>query len=131
MMVSDTNFALPVRRSLLVVSLFLLFVACSSSATPKVEEFPAYLLGTWTEVNGPIGTLKFEGSESSGIAIRSADGINAESFLFQWVAPALIRTNLSGDSEFTVLFEDGGDTLVLATVASAESNAIIRYSRVK
>ncbi|MDA0677165.1 MAG: hypothetical protein O2788_04070 [Chloroflexi bacterium] len=132
-MISAKAFELPARQNILstVMVLCLLLAACSQPVDPKIEDFPTYLIGTWSPVDGPVGTMKFEGTGSSGIAIRSADGINAESFTFQWVAPAQIRTNLSNETEFTVLFEDGGDTLVLATVSAAEANAIIRYKRLK
>ena len=33
--------------------------------------------------------------------------------------------------EFNVIFEDNGDTLVLATVAAASGDDIVRYSRRK
>ena len=133
MMVSYRSIHPDVRRYLLptLVGLWMVLAACSQPVNPKVEDFPAYLIGTWTQVGGPVGTLKFEGAGSSGVAIRSADGINAESFTFLWVAPAQIRTNLVNDTEFTVLFEDGGDTLVLATVPAAETDAVIRYKRLK
>jgi hypothetical protein len=114
-----------------LVILLLVLTACSQPEQPKIEDFPTYLIGTWAPIEGPVGTMKFEGEGSSGIAIRSADGINAESFTYQWVAPAQIRTNLLNETEFTVLFEDGGDTLVLATVSAAETNAIMRYKRLK
>lgn len=105
--------------------------ACSSSEEPRVEDFPLWILGTWEQVGGPAGTLTFEGSESSGVGVRSAFGFNAESFTYQWVAPAQIRTNLGDDIELTVLFEDGGDTLVLASGPDAATDEIFRYSRVE
>lgn len=118
-----------------VVALTFAFAtACASDPEPQVEDFPRLLLGLWQPVEGPVGTLRFQGSEASGTFIRSADGIQAESYTFQWVAPAQIRTNLvseAGDIEFIVLFEDGGDTLVLTSVAAAEEDQIIRYSRIQ
>ncbi|MDA1297984.1 MAG: hypothetical protein O3B04_08320 [Chloroflexi bacterium] len=117
--------------AVILVAIMAAGVACSSGETgPRVEEFPGLLLGTWAPQTGPVGTLRFEGSTESGVAIRSADGINAESFTYQWVAPAQIRTNLAGDAEFTILFEDNGKTLVLTTVAGAETREVLRYSRV-
>jgi hypothetical protein len=132
-MIFTKPFELPVRWHVLVVILGLsLFLAsCSQLRQPKIEDFPTCLIGTWAPIEGPVGTMKFEGEGSSGIAIRSADGINAESFTYQWVAPAQIRTNLINETEFTVVFEDGCDTLVLATVPAADNNQIIRYKRVK
>lgn len=109
----------------------LVALACTSEREPTVEDFPLLLLGVWEPVEGPVGTLTFQGSEASGVAIRSADGIAAESFTYQWVAPAQIRTNLNDDIEFNVLFEDRGDTLVLTSVAAAETDQIIRYSRIR
>ena len=105
--------------------------ACGSENEPVVEEFPLLILGVWEQMGGPVGTLTFDGSEASGVAIRSADGIAAESFTYQWVAPAQIRTNLGEDIEFNVLFENGGDTLVLTSVAAAEADQIVRYSRIR
>lgn len=122
----------PGRRSAATLAALLIAIfatACASDPEPQVEDFPSLLLGTWRQVGGPVGTLTFSGSTASGIGRRSADGIAAETFTFQWVAPAQIRTNLGNDTEFTVLFEDNGETLVLATVAAAATNEIIRYSR--
>ncbi len=116
-----------------VVGLIVLIAACASDPEPTIEEFPSLILGTWRQVNGPVGTLTFEGSTQSGIARRSAVGIAAETFTYLWVAPAQISTNLGNGIELTVLFENSGDTLVLATAgsANAESHEIIRYSRVR
>lgn len=112
-------------------ALFLIAVttACASDPEPRIEDFPSLLLGTWEQIGGPDGTLTFSGSTASGIGRRSADGIAAETFTYQWVAPAIIRTNIGNDTEFNVLFEDSGETLVLATVAIALEDGIIRYKR--
>jgi hypothetical protein len=117
---------------LLIAIAMAVTTACSSSdPEPRVEEFPSFLLGTWEPQTGVVGTIRFEGSELSGVAIRSADGVQAESFTYQWVAPALIRTSLENNVEFTVLFEDNGKTLVLATVAAADSAEVLRYSKIR
>lgn len=113
------------------LSVIALATACASDPEPRIEDFPFQLLGTWEQVGGPVGTLTFEGSTSSGTGRQSADGIAAEFFTFQWVAPAIIRTNIGSNVEFTVLFEDTGDTLVLATAPAAASDEIIRYKRVR
>lgn len=116
---------------LVALSVLALATACASDPEPRIEDFPSQLLGTWAQVDGPIGTLTFEGSTSSGIGRRSADGVAAEFFTFQWVSPAIIRTDIGNDIEFTVLFEDTGETLVLATVPAAASDEIIRYTRIR
>ena len=118
---------------ILAILLVGLAAACAADPEPRIEEFPSLILGRWQQIGGPIGTLTFEGSTSSGIGRRSAEGIAAETFTYQWVAPAQIRTNLNGDVMLTVLFENRGDTLVLATAADTDASAheIIRYSRLK
>ncbi len=120
------------RKSLVVLVAIVFMViaaACASDPEPRIEDFPSLILGTWEEIGGPEGTLTFSGSLASGIGRLSADGIAAETFTFQWVAPATIRTNIGNDQEFTVLFENSGDTLVLATVPAALEDEIIRYRR--
>ncbi len=89
------------------------------------------LLGTWEQIGGPDGTLSFEGTVGSGIGTRTGEGDTAATFTYQWVAPATIRTDIGGDTEFTVLFEDNGDTLVLATAPEAFTDEIIRYRRLR
>ena len=118
-------------RLLALVVLALASCGSDSPTEAKIEDFPSLLLGTWEEVGGTVGTLTFTGTDFSGIGRLSADGIQAETFTFLWSAPAIIRTNLNNDQEFSVLFEDGGDTLVLATVSAGTENEIIRYRRVK
>ena len=129
-----TRYSIRMQRTVLFASLVLLFLiaSCSSGAPedPKIEEFPARLLGTWEEVGGPIGTLTFTGTDFSGIGRLSADGIQAETFTFIWSSPAIIQTDLNEDQEFSVLFEDGGDILVLATVDSF-NDEIVRYRRLR
>ncbi len=107
--------------------------ACGSDASEeaKIEDFPNLLLGTWEQIGGPVGTLTFTGTDFSGIGRLSADGIQAETFTFLWVAPAIIRTDQNNDQSFSVLFEDGGGTLVLATVAGTEDDEVIRYRRLR
>lgn len=127
--VSGARLRLRFVAMLIAVTLAIFATACASDPEPRIEDFPSRLLGTWEQVGGPAGTLTFDGTTASGIGRRSADGIAAETFTFQWVAPATIRTNIGNDVEFTVLFEDTGNTLVLAAVAEAGTDEIIRYKR--
>ncbi len=117
--------------ALLILVTMAFSFGCASDPEPRVEDFPFLIQGTWEQIGGPVGTLKFEGSDASGVGVRSADGIAAESFTYQWVAPAQIRTDLGDDLEFNVLFENDGETLVLTSVAKAETDQIIRYNRIK